>query len=124
MQYSPKLKKAMEQIKQIINENDLAAHVVLHTPGFSEYFLKIDPTYAAIEHSSNAVVIKGKKMHWGSTGERDIKVANTCNMLMHLTKNAAHTFMMLDPISQQADQVYETEYLKDGGDTSHEQQNN
>jgi hypothetical protein len=28
----------MEEIKAVIKKHDLAAFVVLHTPGFSEYF--------------------------------------------------------------------------------------
>lgn len=46
MQYSPKLKNAMEEIKLIIDKYDIAACVVLHTPGFSEFLNKIDPSYS------------------------------------------------------------------------------
>lgn len=46
MQYSPKLKKAMEDIKKILHENDIAGFVVLHTPGFSEYLNRVDPSYS------------------------------------------------------------------------------
>jgi hypothetical protein len=31
MQYSPKLKKAMEEIKAVLNKHDIAASVILHT---------------------------------------------------------------------------------------------
>ena len=47
MQYSPKLKKAAEEIKSILKKYDIAANVVLHTPGHSEYLLEITPTYSA-----------------------------------------------------------------------------
>lgn len=46
MQYSPKLKKAAEEIKQILQKYDIAANVILHTSGHSEYLLHITPTYS------------------------------------------------------------------------------
>ena len=46
MQYSPKLKKAIAQIKDILDEHDIAGAVVLHTPGHGEHLFKIDPSYS------------------------------------------------------------------------------
>jgi len=46
MQYDPKLKKAMEEIKDILNKHDIAGAVVLHSPGFGEHFIKVDPSYS------------------------------------------------------------------------------
>lgn len=46
MQYSPKLKKVMEQIKDLLKENDIAGFVVLHTPGHSEYLNAVSPSYS------------------------------------------------------------------------------
>lgn len=46
MQYSPKLKKAMAEIKAIADKYDIAAIVCLHTPGHGEYLLKVDPLYS------------------------------------------------------------------------------
>ncbi len=46
MQYDPKLKKAMEQIKVILDEHDIGASIVLHSPGFAEIFMKVNPGYS------------------------------------------------------------------------------
>lgn len=43
MQYDPKLKKVMEQIKGILKDNDITGFVVLHSPGFSEYLNHVQP---------------------------------------------------------------------------------
>lgn len=48
MQYSPKLKIAMEEIKAILKKHDIGACVMLHTPGHMEYLNHIDPSYSAI----------------------------------------------------------------------------
>lgn len=46
MQYSPKLKKAMKEISDILDKHDIAGSVILHTPGHGEHLLKIDPKYS------------------------------------------------------------------------------
>jgi len=46
MRFSPKLKKAMQQIDAILQVNDIAGVVILHTPGHSEYLTRINPTYS------------------------------------------------------------------------------
>ena len=42
MQYSPKLKRVLAEIKAILDKEDIAGSIVLHTPGFGEFLLKID----------------------------------------------------------------------------------
>lgn len=46
MQYDPKLKKAKEEILAVLDKYDIAGAVVLHSPGFGEHFMKIDPSYS------------------------------------------------------------------------------
>lgn len=41
MQYNPKLKKAADEIKLILQKYDIAANVILHTPGHSEYLYRL-----------------------------------------------------------------------------------
>jgi len=47
MRYHPKLKKAMRQIQHIMDEHDIAGSIVLHTPGFGEHYMRINPSYSA-----------------------------------------------------------------------------
>jgi len=46
MQYDPKLKKAKAEIEAVLDKYDIAGAVVLHSPGFGEHFMKIDPSYS------------------------------------------------------------------------------
>lgn len=55
---SPKLKQAMEQIKQILQAHDIAAVVVLHTPEHSEFLMKIDPSYSVAKLVKEGLHIK------------------------------------------------------------------
>lgn len=36
----------MEGIKEILKEHDIAGFIILHTPGFTEYLNKINPSYS------------------------------------------------------------------------------
>jgi hypothetical protein len=53
MKYSPKLRTAMEEIKAVIKKHDIAGVVVLHTPGYGEHFIKIDPSYSCAKIVTN-----------------------------------------------------------------------
>lgn len=46
MQYDPKLKKAKAEIEAVLDKYDISGAVVLHSPGFGEHFMKIDPSYS------------------------------------------------------------------------------
>lgn len=39
----------MAEIKAIMDKHDIAGLVVLHTPGFGEHMLKMDPSYSSIK---------------------------------------------------------------------------
>lgn len=60
MQYSPKLKTAMERIKAILKEYDIAGAVILHSPGFSEYLIKIDASYSCAKFEADYLRVKAK----------------------------------------------------------------
>jgi hypothetical protein len=88
MQYSPKLKTAMAEIKAILKKHDIGAFVILHTPGFSEYVNEISPSYscAFFDHSLKDANITGIRF----------KVADTDNMLLHFMDGISSHFMMYD----------------------------
>lgn len=126
MQYSPKLKKAMKEIKDILDKNDIAATVVLHTPGHSEFLSKIDPSYSCAFFEGDYLRVRaridedfnGDKKAW----ER--KIIDTINMLdlfAHTTANLSISFFEI------FDRVSEKVKAEGGGDhnfTSNTTQNN
>ena len=84
MQYSPKLKRVMDEIKAILVKEDIAGAIVLHTPGFTEYLVHIEPSYSCAKWVGEAVQVKGKAEHYGGdTEKRDKAVADTANMIHH-----------------------------------------
>lgn len=123
MQYSPKLKKAMEEIKKIVKENDIAAFVVLHDEaGFSEYINAVSPSYSCAVLMEEGVRFRLKQSEVGK--EKAQRLAQgTYNMVTHFADMIGkHALMYMD-----AQKLLKDKWGgKDGpsNETSHNQQNN
>jgi hypothetical protein len=122
MQYSPKLKKVMEQIKEILKENDIAGFVVLHTPGHSEYLNHVQTSYSCATVLPEGVRLRLKQSEVGK--EKAEQLANgTYNMITHLTTAIAANAEMYLSCHEQLKKKWEGKETG-GGHTSHNQQNN
>jgi hypothetical protein len=127
MQYSPKLKKAMEEIKAIVNKYDIGAIICLHTPGFREYMQKVDPSYSALKFKpdGSGYNVLGKASHYGGDKhKRDEMLANTKNMIENFVESSGIFFMTFDEISKDMEAVWGKWDSEAGNHTSHNQQNN
>lgn len=124
MQYSPKLKKAAEEIKQILQKYDIAANVVLHTPNHSEYLLHITPTYSCAWLEDGIVRFKARKEDYnGNAMVRNQKIADTLNMLRLISDTAGQNALALLNVADQFDKIIGADHTE-GGHTSHITQNN
>lgn len=125
MQYSPKLKKAMEEIKHIIKRYDIAAAVVLHTPGNAEYYFNVSPSYSCAKINGNELRIRSRvnEDYNGDKQAQIQKLTDTVNMVDLLGTAMAERGMslleMYDRLKAQLD--IET---REGGHTSQSAQNN
>lgn len=122
MQYSPKLKKVMEQIKDILKENDIAAFVVIHTPGHSEYLNHVQTSYSCATVTPEGVRLKLKGSEIGKQ-EAQRLADGTYNMITHLTNAIATNAELYISCHEQLKEKWGGTSL-DGGHTSHNQQNN
>lgn len=122
MEYSPKLKKAMEQIKTIMADNDIAGFVVLHTPGFSEYLNHVQTSYSCATVMPEGIRLRLSEKEVGK--ERAHELADgTYNMITHLTKGIATNAELYIHCHEQLKKKWGGS--SDGGThTSHSQQNN
>lgn len=122
MQYSPKLKKAMEQIKAIIKEHDIAAFVVLHTPDYSEYLNAVSPSYSCATLEQKELRFKLKTSEVGK--EKALEIAHgTASMITHFADMVGkHAILYIDAL-ELLKTKWDIENLP-GGETGHNQQNN
>lgn len=125
MEYSPKLKKAMQEIKAVIEKYDIAALVVLHTPGNSEYLLELSPTYSCAKFEGNNLRIRAKLVDdfKGDKKAHKQKLTDTSNMLSSLSETGGRTILSLMDVSDKLDKIIDAEHFG-GGHTSHITQNN
>jgi len=125
MQYSPKLKKAAEEIKQVLAKYDIAASVVLHTPGFCEYLLHITPTYSAAWFENGDVLrFRAKAEDFnGNIAMRNQKIVDTTNMFRVLADQQGKNALMLFTAADHFDEMTGAEH-GDDNHTSHITQNN
>ena len=125
MQYSPKLKKAMEQIKAILKEHDIAAYVVLHTPGYREYLNHISPSYSCAKfEGDSAVRVRAKLEDYGGDAKiRNQKLTDTVNMVSHFTDALSRDALNYIQLTEQLEEITSATHTP-GSDTSHNTQNN
>lgn len=116
MQYSPRLKKAMDEIKQVLGRYDIAGSVVLHTPGFSEYLNHINTSYSCAKLESGGIRVRSK-------GRTRQDLSDTVNMITHFGEVSAMVALQFlelkDELAKHMD-IDET----NGNHTSHTDQNN
>lgn len=125
MQYSPKLKIAMEELKQILLKHDIAGTIVIHTPGHAEYLNYITPSYSCcrIVLPEGRFELKVKKDHFAHEAERHNKLRDTANMLNLLSTVAGKNVMNLIDASEATDKHLNAEYFDEGNTSSETQKN-
>ena len=124
MQYSPKLKTAMEEIKAVLKKHDIGGFVLLHTPGFIEYINHISPSYScAFMHEGDfRVRLKAAELPGGKVQAKQL-AEDTYNMVTLMTDILAmHAACYIDFQKMLKDRWGGKE--GPGNHTSHEQQNN
>lgn len=122
MQYSPKLKKAMEEIKQILSENDIAGFVMLHTPGYSEYLNQVSPSYSCAKLEAGQLRFKVKSAEVGKEKAKQL-IYDTYNMVSHFSKSIGlHALTYLEAHDILKNKLGGEDHP--GGHTSHTDQNN
>ena len=129
MEYSPKLKVAMEEIKEILNKHDIAGHVVLHTPGHGEYFTKVDPSYscAFFDMTPGRTGIRFRARlqedYDGNSAKRQQALTDTSDMMHTLSSVGANMLLNIIEASKMFDKKVGGTHGK-GGHSSHTSQQN
>lgn len=129
MQYDPKLKIIMEEIKAILKKNDIAGFVALHTNrngGFVEYFNEISPSYSCgvIEHThkGDGMRFRVKKAEVGEARAKEL-AEGTYSMVRGLSQVIGSNAMAWVDAYLRLKEAWDGKDL--GGDfSSHTQQNN
>ena len=106
-----KLKTAAEEIKDILRKYDIAASIVLHTPGHGEFINHILTSYScAYQYEEESVRFYCKRKDFETEEEQIKKLEDTANMLHMLLEQTGRNFMMLQPMSEKFDKLVNAEH--------------
>lgn len=116
MEFSPKLKRVMAQIKAILDAEDVAGLVVLHTPGYSEYLQNLTPSYSCMKWEQGGRVRFLSKLsdYNGNAAAKRKKEEDTSNMLNLIGTTAGHSAMQMLDLSKIFDKQTGAEHSKPG----------
>lgn len=100
----PRLKVARLEIEAVLAKHDLAGVVVLHTPGMTEFFYNIQPSYSVcwIEEAASIVRVKSvrDRDHGGNVTAQIKMQAATANMTAGLAGELHHASKMFDYVDR------------------------
>lgn len=110
-----RLKIARAEIEGVLKKHDLGAVVVLHTPGMTEFFYDITPSYSCcwIDEAAGQLRMKSRAADYG--GDKDAQLrdqAATANMVHGLAedlRSAAGMFGSIAPVLDRALRAEHTE---------------
>lgn len=125
MQFSPKLKKAAEEINRVLLRHNLAGFAVLHTPGFIECITKLDPTYSCCRVNGDKLILKVRLEDYnGNIAAWKKSTEDTGNMLRSISLEVSHRLLPLIQLSELFDEQADAQHSDSGGKSSHTTQNN
>jgi len=108
--YSPKLRKAIDEIKGVLDKYDIAGLIVLHEPNHGEFLLNINPSYSCISFQADGLRINTKPFE--STESKNEAVKNTCNMTSSLFEMAFKQVQNLKLIDDLVTEKFEAKHTK------------
>lgn len=109
----PKLKTARAEIEAILRKHDLAGVVVLHTPGMTEFFYDVQPSYSCawIDQDRNMVRIKSLGADYGGNrAAQRLAQASTANLFHGLASDLASAAAMFIDIAAAVDRATNAEH--------------
>lgn len=113
----PRLKLARTEIEAVLKKHDLAGVVVLHTPGMSEFFYDIQPSYSCawIDQAASMVRVKSKLADYGGDAQAQRHdQAATANMARAIVDNLEGALAMFGPTALIIDRACRVEHTDIG----------
>lgn len=112
-----RLKIARAKIEGILKEHDLAGVVVLHTPGMTEFFYDIRPSYSCawIDEAAQMVRLKSKLADYGGDAmvQRHDQAA-TANMARGMAMDLESASIMFGHVARIVDKACGAEHTAPG----------
>lgn len=110
-----RLKIARAKVEGILQEHDLAGVVVLHTPGMTEFFYNVTPSYSCawIDEKAGELRVKSTLVDYG--GDKDVQIrdqAATANMIHGFARDLLNAAGMFGSIAHFVDRAVRAEHTE------------
>jgi hypothetical protein len=108
-----RLKIARAEIEAVLKKHDIGGAVVLHTPGMTEWFYDIRPSYSCawIDDAASVVRVRSKLADFGGDAEAQQRgQAATANLLNGLARDLGQAAIMFLDVAHVADQALRAEH--------------
>lgn len=99
----------MAEVKAVLDKYDIAGVAVLHTPGHTEYLMKIDPSYSCAKIQGQELRFKTKGLKLSKASKRKM-IADTSNMMHGLSHTTGHLSLNLMSGSDKLDRIAGTSH--------------
>ncbi len=108
-----RLKRARAEIEAVMQKHDLAGVCILHTPGMTEWFYQLNPSYSRlfIDEAAGVARVKSRLLDYG--GDRQAQLldqACTANMVAGLMGELVRTTGMFGYLQQVVDHALRAEH--------------
>ena len=112
-----RLKIARAKIEGILKEHDLGAVVVLHTPGMTEFFYDVTPSYSCawIDEAAHQLRVKSKQEDYAGDKAAQLQdQAATANMMHGLAADLTSAALMFSACAKVINRKLQAEHSSQG----------
>lgn len=110
----PRLKRARAEIEAVMQKHDLAGVCILHTPGMTEWFYQLNPSYSRLFIDEIAMMARVRSRlvedHGGDRQAQLLDQACTANMVAGLMGELVRTTGMFGYLQQIVDHALRAEH--------------
>ena len=108
-----RLKVARAEIEGVLRKHDLGGVVVLHTPGMSEFFYDVRPSYSCVWVDEQAQALRVKSLQADYGGDREaqrLDQAATANMVRAFANDLDSAAGMFASVAAVVDRAVQAEH--------------
>lgn len=109
----PRLKVARTEIEAILRKHDLAGVVVLHTPGMTEFFYDVRPSYSCAWIDEERQMVRVKSLGADYGGDRQTQLhdqAASANLFHGLASDLERAAQMFQAVAAIVDRATNAEH--------------
>lgn len=120
MDYDPKLKAAMEEIKQVIKKYEIGGAITIASKTHAEFLYEL-PAWSCVSFTDRGLSIYSQKSHFRSIDEQRENQEASFHVIYQIRDIAAQTFMLFEKCTKGIEQHANVEHKPFHNFTPHQE---